>query len=40
MKLVQLAEYNFDGNIELFKIYKKALSSSEATEAYNNYLAK
>ena len=40
MKLVQLAEYNFDGNIELFKIYKKALSSTEVTAAYNDYLAK
>ena len=40
MKLVQLAEYNFDGNIELFKIYKKALSSTEVTTAYNDYLNK
>ena len=37
IKDILAVNYNFDGTIELFKIYKKALSSDEVTSAYNNY---
>ena len=40
IKNILAVNYNFDGTIELFKIYKKALSSDEVIAAYNNYLAK
>ena len=37
IKDILAVNYNFDGTIELFKIYKKALSSDEVIAAYNNY---
>ena len=40
MNLIRVVDYNFDGNIELFKVYKKALSSVEVASAHNSYINK